>query len=246
MAIPIAVKEEPLLEDEPQDLAPLRAEFAATGQVETLVDERRHAREGRSLLLPAPEVGGRGRVLVPAIRIDLPQQTDPVRAGVGERAQKQLVDDRVDGRVRADPEREGEHRDRGETPVPGEDARTVADVLHERLDHPAAADAVRHVPETVEIAEAPERRPARLGRRHSFFDVRLRLHLDVEAHLFVDIPEDGLATEKAMHARREKIEQSHGRPTHQVACRTLAMARTRRSQFSSSASSCFLPDLVIE
>src|SRR5262249_10978549 len=93
------------------------------------------------------------------------------------------------------------------------------------------------------VAETFQSGGSRLLWRHPAPDIRLRLHLDVDAQFFFNVPQDAFAPKQGAQPRTENVEPFHHQPP-QIAFLTLAMARASRSQLSSSAVSCLLPALV--
>jgi hypothetical protein len=65
----------------------------------------------------------------------LPDHDQLIRVSVGQRPKKDRVNDTEDGAVRADPERQRQHRNRGECGVLGQHAQAVFHVLSEVSDH---------------------------------------------------------------------------------------------------------------
>src|SRR5262245_24906314 len=74
-------------------------------------------------------------------------------------------------------------------------------------------------------------------------DIRLSLHLDVDAQFFFNVQQDAFAPKQGAQPRLENVEPFHHQPP-QTAFLTFAMARASRSQLSSSAVSCLLPAFV--
>ena len=81
--------------------------------------ERREVLEDGVLPPVVQEVGRRRCPAARTIRVRArPQRHEAVRPLVGQRLEQHGVDEAEDGRVRADPERQGQHGDRGETGRP--------------------------------------------------------------------------------------------------------------------------------
>src|SRR5262249_1634487 len=93
------------------------------------------------------------------------------------------------------------------------------------------------------VAETLQSSRPRLIWRHPALDIRLRLHLDVDAQFFFNVLQDAFAPKQGAQPRHENVEPLHHQPP-QTAFLTFAMARASRSQLSSSALSCLLPALV--
>src|SRR5205085_12629095 len=87
--------------------------------------------------------------------------------------------------------------------------RAIANVLQQSFHKASPSNLVSRVPDDADVAEGPERRPACLDRRHPALDVGLRLQLDVQAHLLVDVAEDRLAPEQRAQACRKNVEPLH-------------------------------------
>ena len=107
---------------------------AVAGEVERERLDRRHLPEARRLLAPVQEVRrGWFRRNVAVVRIGLPQRHQPVRFRKRRRLQQHGVDDRKDGRGRADRKRQGQDRGRREAGLTAQQPQPEADVLEELL-----------------------------------------------------------------------------------------------------------------
>src|SRR5262249_22325553 len=94
-----------------------------------------------------------------------------------------------------------------------------------------------------QVAETFQGGSSRLVRRHPALDIRLRLHLDMDAQFFFNVPQDAFAPKQGAQPRPENVEPFHHQPP-QTAFLTFAIAKASRSQLSSSAVSCLLPAFV--
>src|SRR5262245_34255069 len=65
---------------------------------------------------------------------------------------------------------------------------------------------------------------SRLVWRHTALDIRLRLHLDVDAQFFFNVPQDAFAPKQGAQPRPENVEPFHDQPP-QTAFLTFAIAR---------------------
>src|SRR5262249_28691467 len=68
---------------------------------------------------------------------------------------------------------------------------------------------------------------SRLVWRHPSLDIRLRLHLDVDAQFFFNVPQDAFAPKYGAQPRPENVEPFHHQPP-QTAFLTFAMAMANR------------------
>ena len=88
-------------------------------------------------------------------RLERLERDDALGGGEGEGPEQHAVDDAEDGRVGADPEREGGHRDDRERGRPTQEADAVARVLQETLDRGPAPLRARHLLDQRFAAELP-------------------------------------------------------------------------------------------
>ncbi len=130
---------------------------------------------------------GRGQERNRALRIDLAHGHEPVRLVNRQRPEQEAVDQGEDGRRRADAQ--GERQD-GRGRVASrfrEHARRVAHILEERLDEGDAAGVAARFLGLLLAAERQPGVPPRLVRLDSALDGRLRLALDVQTDLLVEV-----------------------------------------------------------
>src|SRR6185436_14789006 len=167
--------------------------LAAAREVERRPAEGECAREG--VLAIADLLPDRVRQARPPVREvppgallrhrrDLDQLFRPYH---GQRLQPHGVDHLEDRRVRADPDREREDRDGGESRLPQEQARGVAQILAEPLEPRPAPHLARHFLDRRDVAELAPRGGARLGRVLAALDAIPRRHVEVGAQFVLKL-----------------------------------------------------------
>ncbi len=108
-------------------------------------------------------------------------------------AQQHRVDQAEDGGVGADPQREGQDGDGGESRIVAQHARGIAQVLQQVFDGGPAPSLARDLPPEGGAAELQVRRAVRVGGGRAAFDRGSRLHVHVETHLLFEIAVDSPA-----------------------------------------------------
>jgi hypothetical protein len=104
-------------------------------EVEHAAGEERRVLDRRRLSLAIEVVGNRhARLRQAHQRVPVPDEHEPFGLGIRQRLEQQLVEEAENGGVRADAERERQHRDEREDRVLAEAPERVTDVLHECLD----------------------------------------------------------------------------------------------------------------
>ena len=141
-----------------------------------------------------------------------------------QRLEQEFIDDAKKSGIGANPDRQGEDRNRGKAGVTTHHPERVPHVLPELIEpvrNPHGASiftSQRHVPEFSERSEP------RLFRRHPSLEVGLRLPLDVIANVRVEIVERMLRLHTGLSTR--------------------AIARANFSHLDVSSASCFFPFAV--
>ncbi len=153
---------------------------------------QRDCRELRLVLAPVEERAAR-RIVGAAVGPRLPEDGQAFRLGQRQRPEQHRVEQAVDGGVRADPEREREHRRNRERRAAREEAQAYARVLHELVGaspHPAvplhgSVDSRACALVSCAVAELA-RRPCRgLLVGEPFTPQCIGTHLDVEGDFLV-------------------------------------------------------------
>ena len=134
---------------------------------------------------------------------------DDEAIGVWERQrfQQHRVDEREDGRVRADAQRQRQEGDRCEAGRPAERAERVARVLHDAFDEVEPTCVAALFLPLIDAAKLAQRREARLLVRHSAGAQHFNLTIEVIAHLLVELGLDSSASEY----ERSRMRSSHAR-----------------------------------
>ena len=120
-------------------------------------DVARDLLESARLLPPVLEV--RGRDVVARLRVQpivLPDRHEAAGIAERQRAQQHGVDDREDGGVGADAERERQHDDRGETGALAHQAQRIAKILEQHVETPLLAE---EAPRVGDRADRPGHHP---------------------------------------------------------------------------------------
>ena len=211
--------------------------LADAGQAEALHARHRHRGEAAVLPLPVAEVEERDRA-APEVRLALVDRDQLLGARVRERLEEDAAHHREEGGVGADAEREGHDRDGGEAGAAPEDAQAVAQVLEQRLDEADAARVAVLLLDRLDAAELEAGAPHRLVFAQAGAAVLVRLHLEVEAELLVELVLDGAAAEERAQAVAEVAQHRY------TSRRTRAMASVSFFHSSVSVSSCFFPARV--
>ena len=136
---------------------------------------------------------------------------ETIGAGVGERPQRHRVEEREDGRVRADAQAEREHCHRGEARMPAQAADRIARILQQRLEP--------HQPVGVTTLVLPSRQAAEIARRgvarrlegHAARDEGVDLSLEVVAQLSVQLPFDLAASKEGSQTKSKGSRPAHVR-----------------------------------
>ena len=159
------------------------------------------------------------------------------------RAEQEIVDDREDGRGRADPEGQGQHGNEREPGVPPDAAQRVAEVADEVLQGPAAARVPNRLADGLDAAQAYVRPSPRLARVHARAQVLLGLHLQMEPQLVQRL---GVLPSAPEEDTAKPPDEGH-EPDHLVApaqFSTPFTAFTVRSHSARSAANCRRPKSV--
>ena len=144
------------------------------------------------------EVGFGGRRLVVAgSAVLVPDADDAIRLGERERGEEHRADDAEHRRVRADPQRERQQRDKGEARSAAQRTHGVAKILSHLIDECHAESlpgaqrifAAAVVACVFEIAESPAGFGRRVGRRPSVTDELRGDGDEVELELLIDVPQ---------------------------------------------------------
>ena len=205
-------------------------------------DARRKARdvlERAAARLPVEQVERRGVALRNGRGL-LPDRHEAIGVAVRKRAEERGIDEREDGAVGADAERERQRRHQGEggraLQLPDREPEVAPKLVEPlREAHVAVSPSAncRHrLSEARDIAEPPEGQLSRRRRIHAARDELARAHLDVQGELLVD-----LALER--HTPQPRTE----RALH-VDSRTLETPVVNRRQVASSVASCSRPNSV--
>src|SRR5262249_60661796 len=100
----------------------------------------------------------------------------------------------------------------GEAGLFQQHSRAVAQVLPEFLYPSPAANVIAEFSVPDQVAETFQSDGSRLVWRHPLLDIRLRLHLDMDAQFFFNVPQDALATKQGAQPRHENVEPFHNQP----------------------------------
>src|SRR5262245_35728672 len=159
-----------------------------------------------------------------------PQHHHP--AAFGPAGKKNAVDDAEHGRVGTNPERDDEHGGAGESRVFEEPAEAILQVPPEPIHDSTSTYLIGQILHPARMSKSSERSGPRFLRQHPPLDVGLRLHLDVETHLFIDLFDHRVAPDERAQPIFQNAESLHTPPY--FASRTFMIARASRSQLSSS------------
>ena len=130
---------------------------------------------------------------------------EPIAVFVGERAKEHAIDRTEDSRVRADAERERQDDGGRETRTVRERAPCVARVLGNRVDDLEAAKPPYVFFRLREATEDASRHIARFAGRHTELDIFLRLHLQMEAQLLVELLLEAIAFEESAQSADDSV-----------------------------------------
>ena len=126
-----------------------------------------------------------GQPLLTAIGRLAPEPDQRVGVRVGQRAHEQVVDQREDGRVRADAERQREHRHRREAGILEQHPAGVARVLSEGVHHANGLRLGLHLPTTPRSGErGPQRDPVAFREHHDGAPEKSRAGSPLGAQIF--------------------------------------------------------------
>ncbi len=169
----------------------------------------------------------------------LPDAHQFVSVSVRQRLQEDVVDDRKDRGVGADPEAERQHGRQRVARRAREHAHAVPDVLSQVVPERGAADVADFFVNATDAAKIAQRRPARFVRRHSPAHALFDLHLEVERHLVLD-----LVVEPALPpGQPERLKKTQEHVVPQASTMRVTAAETW-AQVSVSRASCFSPARV--
>ena len=112
--------------------------FAGSGEVEVVAADGAHIGEGPAFAAPIEEVRVRDRGIVELLG-RLVDRHQPVGVGIRERPQQDAVHHAENGRIRADTQRQRQHRDGGEAGVFPQCPESVAQVLREAAQQTPSA-----------------------------------------------------------------------------------------------------------
>src|SRR5262249_51790020 len=151
-------------------------------------------------------------------------------------------DDADDRGVRADAEREREHRHQREAGIARHPAQAVARVLSQVLEPAPAPRVAALLAQDRRVAEPPARGRVRLVGRDAG-GARVRgAQVEVEAHLLGEIAVEAPSAQKHAHPAGE-LSQAHRSSSYAV-WSTRTIAPITRSNCDISAASCFFPAAV--
>ena len=122
------------IERDARAVQPLR--LAAARQIEPLIAERGDRREGVVLIAEAEIISRReGELRKSGLEISLANDHELLGSVESQRLEQHGVDHREDGRIRADSQRQGEHRNAGEPRIAAQGAESIAEIPKYRRKH---------------------------------------------------------------------------------------------------------------
>ncbi len=151
-----------------------------------------HSGKNLILIAPAREEGIR-KIHALAARAGLFKRDQLIGLFDREHPEQDGIHQAEDRRVRPDPKRQRQHRYYREARTFQQLTKSVAQILPQCI-HPASSSYfVGQIADPADIAETLERHGPRFFRPHPTLDVRLGLHLDVDAQLFFSALQDAVA-----------------------------------------------------
>jgi hypothetical protein len=132
--------------------------------------------------------------------------------GIRQRAEQGGAHHRKDGRVRSDPQGQGENGDRRKGRRLALGAETETQVLHEILDKLYTAHVSTLLPILGKPSDGSQRSPAGFARRHAGDQVLFDLPFEMKAKFGVKLAFHGAAVEQRAEPQTDFAEGSHLKP----------------------------------
>src|SRR5690242_3492521 len=161
-----------------------RGRLSSGSDIGAITTHQCHLLDGRTLLGPCVRVSRVDRygTLSKEVRKKFAHREDTLRVLVNKRPKKHGVDEREDGRVRADTNCERKDSDRSEAGIPANSANGIPEVLSDGVEHRQAALITVDFFCRFDTAELKLRAPIRLFRRdaaaHVFFSQQLDMRME--------------------------------------------------------------------
>ena len=189
-----------------------------------------------------PLVVGEPRLIEPLPRA--PDDGDALRAPPGKRGQEDALHDAEERRRGADAEGEGEGGDDGEARAAAERAGGEAGVEPEVFQAAGAALVAHLLLVALDAAEGADGPAAGRVRGEAGALVVAGLHVEVEAHLLVELDLVGAAAGEGAGGGAQLVEPAHGHAPWKAKPSTRLTAPDERAHSATSASSCRCPSRV--